>query len=56
MHHRPSLALDCGHHTKRENDAPFLLFTSEITVGWTIEMAGDKFVRVIASHRMQIFQ
>ena len=42
--------------TKRENDAPFLSFTSEITVAWTIEMAGDGFVRVIASHRTQIYQ
>jgi len=41
--------------TKRENDAPFLSLTSEITVAWTVEMAGDRFVRVIASHRTQIF-
>ena len=42
--------------TKRENDAPFLSFTSEITVAWTIEMADDGFVRVIVSHRLQIYQ
>jgi len=42
--------------TNRENDAPFLSFTREITVAWAIEMAGDRFVRVSASHRMQIYQ
>ena len=41
--------------TKRKNDAPFLSFTNEITVAWTIKMAGDGFVRVIASHRTQIY-
>ena len=30
--------------TKRKNDAPFLSFTSEITVAWTIEVAADGFV------------
>ena len=40
--------------TKRKNDAPFLSFTSEITVAWTIEMAVDGFARVIGSHRTQI--
>ena len=38
------------------NDAPFLSFTSKITVALTIEMAGDGFLRVIASHRTQIYQ
>ena len=42
--------------TKRENDAPFLSFTCEITMTWAIEMAGDEFVRVIASYRTQIYQ
>ena len=41
--------------TKKENDAPFLLFTSESAVAWTIKMAGDGFVRVIASHKTQIY-
>ena len=41
--------------TKRKSDAPFLSSTSEITVPWTIKMDVDGFVRVIASHRTQIF-